>query len=60
MDVNIDIEKEAKKLYDAKMDEWYSYGPFYRLKHRKEKPTMNAAFAEARRNAELQESGRGM
>jgi hypothetical protein len=57
--VQMDVEVEAKRLYEERMEEWNQNGPFYRLKHRKEKPSMYQAYADARR--ELEEgNGRGM
>ena len=50
--VEIDIEKEAKRIFEECEAEWKSKGPIYRLFHRKEKPTMDQAYIEARKNAE--------
>lgn len=49
--VEIDIEKEARRIFDEREAEWKSRGPIYRLFHRKEKPTMDEAYIEARKNA---------
>ena len=49
--VEIDIEKEARRIFDEHEAEWKSRGPIYRLFHRKEKPTMDEAYIEARKNA---------
>ena len=49
--VDIDIEKEAKRIFDEREAEWKKKGPIYRLTHKKQKPTMDQAYAEAMKNA---------
>ncbi len=55
--VDIDIEKEARRIFDEHEAEWKKKGPIYRLSHRKEKPTMEQAYVEAIKEAE---AGRGL
>ena len=51
-DVEIDLEKEARRIFDEREAEWKKKGPIYRLTHKKEKPTIEQAYAEAMKNSE--------